>query len=51
MSSSVIDWDLAEMLFILAIIVGFLVLSCYISNDKLKPGFKKIAASLGAYCG
>jgi hypothetical protein len=38
--------DLVKMLLILAAIVGFLVLSYYHSNDKLKPPFKGIAAPI-----
>jgi hypothetical protein len=41
-----IDWDLVEAIVILAAIVGFLVLSYYHSNDKLKPSFKRIAAPI-----
>ena len=41
-----IDWGSVEMLLILAAIVGFLVLSYYVSNNKLKPPFKQIAEPL-----
>jgi hypothetical protein len=41
-----IDWDLVEAILILAAIVGFLVLSYFVSNNKLKPPFKQIAEPL-----
>jgi hypothetical protein len=42
----VIHWNLVEMLLIVAAIVGFLVLSYYHSNNKLKLGFKRVAAPI-----